>query len=170
MCGNLFYAPPFQVRRGGGKFCSDECRFRFMATHPESFPQTRGRRGRGGRRDDLGGRYFRSSWEANWARYLNWLKSIGEIVDWEYESETFEFKTIKRGNRFYTPDFKIANKDGSIQYDEVKGYMDAKSRTKLRRMEKYYPKVKIVLVDEDAYYAVAKQVRNFIPNWEREHR
>ena len=43
--------------------------------------------------------YFRSRWEANYARYLQWLKDRGEIVDWEYEPETFWFEKIKRGVR-----------------------------------------------------------------------
>jgi hypothetical protein len=132
----------------------------------EQFPQTVSRRGRGGRRDDLGGQYFRSSWEANWARYLNWLKSIGEIRSWEFESKTFEFKGIKRGSRFYTPDFLVTNKDGSQEYHEIKGYMDARSATKLKRMKKYHPTVKVVLIDKGAYVATASKVCGLIPGWE----
>ena len=60
---------------------------------------------RGGKRADLANRYFRSSWEAKWARYLNWLASLHEIWGWEYEPQTFEFVEIKKGTRFYTPDF-----------------------------------------------------------------
>lgn len=44
------------------------------------------RRSKGGIRPDLG-RYFRSAWEANIARYLNFLQKHGEIESWEYESE-----------------------------------------------------------------------------------
>lgn len=123
-------------------------------------------RSHGGKRDDLGGRYFRSAWEANWARYLSWLVSLGEVVSWEYEPETFEFVNIKRGVRFYTPDFKVVNRDGTVEYHEIKGWMDPKSATKLKRMAKYYPQVKVVLIDRDAYTAVARQVRRVIPNWE----
>lgn len=121
----------------------------------------------GGKRDDLGGRYFRSSWEANWARYLNWLISVGEIKTWDYEVDTFEFPRIRRGTRFYTPDFKVVNNDDSIEYHEIKGWMDPKSNTRMKRMAKYYPHVKVILIDTDAYYATARTVRGFIPNWER---
>ena len=121
---------------------------------------------RGGKREDLGGLYVRSSWEANYCRYLNWLVEIGQIVSWEFEPDTFEFVGIKRGTRFYTPDFKIVNSDGSIEYHEVKGYMDAKSKTKLKRMKKYYPDVKLIVIDSDAYKALARDVKNFITNWE----
>ncbi len=126
---------------------------------------TRNRRGRGGYREDID-MYVRSSWEANYARYLNWLKELGEIVDWEYETETFEFHGIKKGTRFYTPDFIITNKDGTKDYHEVKGYMDPKSKTKLKRMKKYYPEIKLTVIDKDAYYALAADVKGFITNWE----
>lgn len=137
-----------------------------MSDHKEQFPQVRTRRGRGGKREDLDSVYFRSAWEANWARYLNWLKSLGEIASWKFEPDTFEFKGIKRGSRFYTPDFRVVNRDGSIEYHEVKGYMDTRSATKLKRMSKYHPKIKVVLIDRAAYYAVGKKVAGMIPNWE----
>jgi predicted nuclease of restriction endonuclease-like RecB superfamily len=122
---------------------------------------------RGGKRMNVDGIYFRSSWEANYSRYLNWLISVGEIAKWEFEPDTFEFFKIKKGNRFYVPDFKVTNNDGSIEYHEVKGWMDPRSKTKLDRMNRYYHDVKIVLIDADAYHAIAKQMRNLIPNWER---
>lgn len=122
---------------------------------------------RGGKREDLSNQYFRSAWEANWARYLTWLKSIGEIRAWEFEVVTFEFAKIKRGTRFYTPDFKVTNKDGSVEYHEVKGYMDQRSATKLKRMAKYYPLTRIVLIDKAAYSSVAKKVSGLIAGWEK---
>ena len=121
---------------------------------------------KGGKRADLGDRYFRSSWEANYARYLDWLEDLGQIASWQYEPCTFEFIAIKRGTRFYTPDFKIVETDGTVVYHEVKGYMDRRSQTKLKRMAKYFPHVKIILIDKDAYYAIAAQVKRIIPNWE----
>lgn len=123
-------------------------------------------RGSMGKRADLDGLFVRSSWEANYARYLNWLVGLGEIAAWEYEPDTFWFDEIKRGTRSYTPDFKITNNDGTVDYHEVKGWMDQKSRTKLKRMAKYYPNVKVTLIDADAYYAIARDVSGFIPNWE----
>jgi len=136
-----------------------------MATHPELFPQSQSRRGKGGKRPDLGGRYFRSAWEANYARYLNWLVEQGEILRWEYEPDTFEFHKIKRGSRFYTPDFKVFNKGGSFEYHEIKGYMDESSATKLKRMAKYYPDVRIILVGQEEYYAIGKWKQLF-EGWE----
>ncbi len=44
--------------------------------------------------------------------------------------------------------------------------MDAKSKTKLARMERYYPDVKIVVVDKTAYYKLSKTVVGLILFWE----
>lgn len=163
-CGTLFYAEPKRLRRGQGKYCSVRCRH--TAMRPEDYPQHDGRRGKGGRRADLGNIYFRSRWEANWARYLNWLKSIGEIQLWKFEPKTFTFTKISHGSRFYTPDFLVINKDGSAEYHEVKGWMDQKSATKIRRMAKYFPEVKLIVIDAKAYRAVAKKVAALCPGWE----
>ena len=122
-------------------------------------------RAKGGIRADLG-IFVRSSWEANYSRYLNWLVGLGEIRGWEYEPETFEFEGIKRGTRSYTPDFKVTNLDDSVEYHEVKGWMDPKSRTKLKRMAKYHPDIKIILIDKGVYYAIRSECKNLVPNWE----
>jgi len=119
----------------------------------------------GGIRSDLG-IFVRSAWEANYARYLTFLVGVGEIQGWEYEAETFEFDAIKRGTRSYTPDFKVTNLDGAVEYHEVKGWMDPKSNTKLKRMARYHPDITIILIDKDAYYAIRRECKNLVPNWE----
>ncbi len=122
---------------------------------------------RGGRRADLDNKYFRSRWEANYARYLNWLVAKKEIAGWEFEPKTFYFEAIKRGTRSYTPDFRIQNNDGSFEWHEVKGWMDQKSQTKLNRMAKYYPDEKIVLKREDFFRSIKKSGLNrLIGGWE----
>lgn len=110
-----------------------------------------------GRRPDLNNRFFRSSWEANVARWLNY-----NGVKWEYEVKTFWFEKIRRGVRSYTPDFYLPDEDRFI---EVKGWMDAKSKTKLKRMAKYYPEVKIELLDSKRYAGLASY-KVLIPEWE----
>jgi hypothetical protein len=109
--------------------------------------------------------FFRSSWESNVAKYLQWLKEKGEIKEWEYEATTFWFEKIKRGVRSYTPDFKITEKDGTHNYIEVKGWMDTKSRTKLKRMAKYYPNETLHLYDESVYNDLKKKISK-ICNWD----
>ncbi len=92
--------------------------------------------------------YFRSLWEVTYANYLQSLKGMKIISEWEYEPKTFWFLEIKRGCRSYKPDFRITNLDGSHYWVEVKGFMDSKSKTKIKRMSKYYPDEKLVIVDK----------------------
>lgn len=102
--------------------------------------------------------FFRSKWEANYALYLDFLIDHKEIVKWEFEPDTFLFDQVKIGTRSYTPDFKVFLNDGTYVYHEVKGYMDSKSKTKLKRMKKYYPNEKVVLIDSSEYLLLKKQI------------
>ena len=121
-------------------------------------------RSRSGKRADLGGLYVRSSWEANYARYLNWLLDRGEIKAWHYENVTFDFP-VKRGTRFYTPDFQVVENDGSIVYHEVKGWMTQRGQTALNRMRIHHPDIKVVLIAKKEYRALAKW-KALVPGWE----
>ncbi len=121
---------------------------------------------------EIGGQriYFRSRWEANYARYLEWLRNRGDILDWKYEPETFWFEKIKRGVRSYLPDFRVWENDGTSALHEVKGWMDDRSRTTLKRMAKYHPKEKIKLIREKDYSSIARQLSRLIPDWEHSER
>jgi hypothetical protein len=120
-----------------------------------------------GRRADLGNTYFRSKHEANFARYLEWLRKRGEIDAWEYEAETFWFEAIRRGIRSYTPDFKVWPSAGRTPYFvEVKSWMDRKSATKLRRMKKYHPEVRVDVFDRAAHAELAAKLGKVIVGWE----
>lgn len=114
--------------------------------------------------DDLPGIFFRSTWEANYARYLDWLREQGEIASWSYEPQAFVFHGVTRAPVTYTPDFEVVERDGSVAYHEVKGWMDSKSRGKLRRMRQFYPEVRIVVIGRDEYRAIAKWA-GLIPHW-----
>lgn len=117
---------------------------------------------------DIGGKrnFYRSRWEANYARYLEWLKSVGEIADWKHEPETFWFDAIKRGVRSYKPDFRVWENNGSSALHEVKGWFDARSKTTLKRMAKYHPQEKIIVVDGHVYRAIRRKVMGMIEGWE----
>lgn len=129
-----------------------------LREHPSSVYS----RSHGGRRVDLGNQYFRSSYEANYARFLNF-----QHIQWEYEARTFWFEKIKRGSRSYTPDFWLPI---AKEYHEVKGWMDQKSQTKLKRMAKYYPDVKVILIDGHWFKdAERKGICLIIPGWECKH-
>lgn len=122
---------------------------------------------KGGKRN-VGGKdiYFRSRWEANYARYLEWLKTHNQIQNWEHEVDLFWFDGIKRGCVSYLPDFKVTDNHGNIEYHEVKGWMDAKSRTKLKRMAKYHPSVKVILIDGKQYKSIEKSISPLLSDWE----
>ena len=118
---------------------------------------------------EVGGKrfYARSAWEANYARILQLKKDGGEIYDWEHEPDVFWFEAIKRGVRSYKPDFKVwESADSDPYYVEVKGWMDAASKTKLKRMKKYHPGVRLELVDSKAYKRIAKTASKTVPGWE----
>jgi hypothetical protein len=121
---------------------------------------------------EIGGKrnYYRSRWEANYARYLQWLKEEGYIKEWKHEPETFWFEAIKRGVRSYLPDFRVWENDGSSALHEVKGWMDARSRTTLARMAKYHPQEKVVLIDGVQYRSIRSKMMHIIPNWEDSER
>lgn len=132
-----------------------------------------------GRREDLS-LFVRSSWEANTLRYLNHLGHI-----WKYEPKTFIFDGIKCGTLSYLPDIYDETIDKWI---EIKGYLDGKSKTAIRRFKKHYPeefKKLVVIVGSEnikadlffkemnvpvfAYYnTLNKQFKDkkTIPNWE----
>jgi len=111
-------------------------------------------------------KYYRSKWEANYARYLEWLRIKGEIQSWLHEPETFWFDGIRRGCMSYLPDFRVVESNGSVVYHEVKGWMDDRSKTKIKRMAKYHPLVKLIVVDSKAYNAIKKTMQPIIKGWE----
>ena len=109
---------------------------------------------------DINGKdiFFRSKWEANYALYLDFLIKQKQIKKWEYEADVFVFEKIKFGTRRYKPDFKVYIGVNRVEYHEVKGHMTAKSKTQLKRMKKYYPEIKIVLIDKDVYQDIKKKL------------
>lgn len=110
--------------------------------------------------------FFRSTWEANVARYYEWLKVKGQIVDWHHEPAVFWFSGVKRGVVSYKPDFRVDELDGRQVWVEVKGFMDARSKTKIRRMAKYHPSVELRVLDAPAYRRLAKQMGPLIEGWQ----
>jgi hypothetical protein len=117
---------------------------------------------------EVGGKriYFRSRWEANYGCYLEWLKSTGHIAAWEHEPDVFWFEKIKRGCRSYLPDFKVTENGGAVAYHEVKGWMDDRSKTKIKRMRIYHPKVLLIVIDSKQYEEIRRKVSSLVPGWE----
>ena len=157
-CNRFFDAFPSSKQ----VFCGRKC--------GNNHSQLQGNQGyaKSGKRSDLGGQYFRSRYEANYARYLNFIMlNDKSIVRWEFEPETFEFKKIKKGTRFYTPDFKVYFQDGRTEYHEVKGWDYPKGRTARKRFAKYFPHLTLLLIDSEWFRAAKKQgIDKLIPEWE----
>lgn len=174
-CGKKILRYPCE-NKGKNIFCSLNCKGVYAVKYKKGsvYSNTKS-----GKREDLDDQYFRSSWEANYARYLNF---IGE--KWEYEPKEFEFKEIKRGTRFYLPDFYLPDKE---RYVEIKGWFRRKDKTKLKRFKKYYPEEfeKLILVIEkefkgkqaafakkigikniESYKEIKDKVGGLIENWE----
>ena len=150
-----------------GKCLSEEHKKAMRKPHPTmvgKMPKCMENAGRWGNIErgyfDINGKeiFFRSKWEANYALYLDFLIKQKQILKWEYEADTFIFEKIKFGTRSYRPDFKVYNNEKDFSYHEVKGYMDAKSKTKIKRMAKYYPNIKLIIIDKDVY----KDIKNKI--------
>lgn len=110
------------------------------------------------KRANMNNQFFRSSWEANYARYLDYNN-----IKWEYEPKTFTFP-LDRGTTRYTPDFYLPETNVWV---EVKGYMDKKSQIKVVRFRKYYPQEKLVLICGGEYRDLDRKYRHIIPNWEQ---
>jgi hypothetical protein len=60
----------------------------------------------------------------------------------------------------------VTENGGQVVYHEVKGWMDAKSKTRLKRMAKYYPHVSLIVIGEKEYRQISKTVSSLIPHWE----
>jgi len=164
-CGKEFDIPYPSVKR---IYCSSRCardsvdrvslskKLRENGVYSYGYSRTKhGWREIGGKRC-----FFRSRMEANYARYLSFS---GER--WEYEPKTFWFDGIKRGVVSYTPDFFLPDKNVFL---ETKGWMDARSKTKLKRMAKYHPDVILRLIDWKSYRVICRQLSKVIPGWEKD--
>lgn len=110
-------------------------------------------------------KYFRSAWEANYARVLELYKKDGLIVKWEHEPDTYWFENISRGSRSYTPDFKVWLSETEFYYVEIKGWMDQRSKTKLERFAKYYPEFTVELIQADQMKSI-KNTYKYLVEWE----
>lgn len=114
-----------------------------------------------------GKRFFgRSKWERNYGLYLEFQKQNKLIFDWYHEPTTFWFEGIKRGCTSYLPDFKVCPTIDSHYWVEVKGWLDPKSATKLKRMAKYYPDEVVVLIDSKWFAKNNRKLKGLIRGWE----
>ncbi len=116
---------------------------------------------------EIGGKrcFFRSRWEYRYALYLELMKQNKYVIECEHEPKVFYFEGIKRGTTNYKPDFKVTFPSGKEEWFEIKGYMDAKSKTKIKRMAKYYPDLVLRVIDKTWFSENSKKLKAIIKNW-----
>lgn len=142
-------------------------------------------RSRIGKRKDCNNLFFRSGMEANCYRLF---KDMDHIASIEYEPVDFGFYEfgIKKGTVSYTPDFRITYKNGTQVWIEVKGFLKAQDKVKMRRFKKFYPleasKLQVIVSSKKSktgqffvqenipilfeYNELNKQYKKVIPGWE----
>lgn len=116
---------------------------------------------------EIGGKrnFYRSRWEYRYALYLELMKQNKYIVDWFHEPHTFYFEGIKRGTNNYKPDFKVIFPSGKEEWYEIKGYMDAKSATKIKRMAKYHPQIILNVIDKKWFNENGRKLKGILKDW-----
>lgn len=112
--------------------------------------------------------------EYRYACYLEWLRKNGDILQWLYEPEIFTW-TNSRGTRIkYKPDFKVLEFIGKSpcgliearrHWVEVKGYMDSRSKAKIKGFERWYPEEKLILVDSMWFKRNTRKLKGLVPEW-----
>jgi hypothetical protein len=149
----------------GKQFLSNKFKGRVVGKAPRMFHSQRMKqlikdnpsaiysRTNGGIREDLGNVYFRSNWEANYARILNEMN-----ISWEFEKHTFDLSN----GMTYTPDFKISD----TKFVEIKGIMDETSKEKIHLFLLEYPQYELDLIDEEKYRTLRNLFKHKISNWE----
>jgi len=142
-CGNEFFVKKGYSKRA--KYCSLLCRPLVKSNNIVS---------KSGYRIDLN-QFFRSTWEANFARILNYLK-----IKWEYESKKCRFDL---GESIYICDFYLPEIN---RYIEVKGYLNDGSYLKLKTFHAMYSDIKISILDKSSYKLLTLLFKDKILGWE----
>ncbi|GAC1382259.1 MAG: hypothetical protein NVSMB30_29860 [Hymenobacter sp.] len=116
---------------------------------------------------EIGGKrsFYRSRWEANYARVLQHELEKGAILSWEHEPDRFQFINHETNCRSYLPDFKVLTTAG-IAYHEVKGWLDERSKSIFRLMAAEYPDVQIVVINA-AWFKTNKHYQFILSEWEQ---
>ncbi|WP_047986075.1 HIRAN domain-containing protein [Ornithinibacillus californiensis] len=106
-------------------------------------------------RTDLG-LVFRSTWEANFARLLNYLD-----INWGYEQDSFLVESDYLTTN-YLPDFFL---EGNTIV-ELKGFWDTDSLKKVSLFKEQYQDYRLITIDADMYYTLDKLYGEKIKKWE----
>jgi hypothetical protein len=80
--------------------------------------------------------------EQAWASELEAQKRLGKISDYRFEA----VKLILADRTTLTIDFMVIEDDGTIRFDEVKGYLQEDARVKLNVAARTFPWFRIRLI------------------------
>ena len=109
-----------------------------------------------GFRADLG-HYVRSSWEADFARVLNYCG-----MKYEYEPRRFTLQRADGGTLTYAPDFFVPELHC---WYEIKGWMDQRSAEKIRLFKEQYADERLVVIDKTQFAELQMRYRDLV-TWE----
>lgn len=148
-CNKKFYCKKYMLKTR--KYCSNNCQFESQSKGIKKLP-TNGRTGY--RRDLPDDQYFKSAFEADYARYL-----IANNITYQYEKHTFKI-IVDGKDRFYTPDFYIPSEDKFI---ELKG---SKTKTAYNKnldsveyLKQNNKNIEVIFMDD--FYAYLKQINQY---------
>lgn len=87
---------------------------------------------------------FKSKTEARFAEQLDARRKAGEILYWRYEP--ISLRLVEGERVHYTPDFMVAECDGSTTLIEVKGFMREAARLRFLAARERFPQFRWRLV------------------------
>lgn len=80
--------------------------------------------------------------EQAWANQLELAKRAGDVIEYRYEA----IKLRLADKTFYTPDFMVIQNDGTIRFDETKGFMRDDANVKIKVAASQYERFRFRLI------------------------
>lgn len=93
---------------------------------------------------------YRSQWESDFARHLEFLRTDGKIIEWGYER--IRLRIGKRSGRermrapIFTPDFHVIEPGGRLKFYEVKGYYRESAKVRSAVAAEVFPNFVFIVV------------------------
>jgi len=155
-CGKRHYKQKSQIGIHRHMFCSKKCFYLWLKVARKGklnpfYGKTPTANGYyiSGKRKDLG-QYFRSSWEANIARYFNFIG-----IKWNYEPKRFYYDDFSYLPDFYLPSFQA--------WIEVKAIVSKEAEKKIQQFRKENV---LIILGKREYKIIEKTYSHLIDNWE----
>lgn len=114
-------------------------------------PQNNAFKGNGFRKDL--NQFFRSRWEANFARILRYMR-----LDYDYEANRFDLI-----DSVFIPDFYLSKQNLFV---EIQGFLRKTKQDKLKKFSELYPNIKLFILDAQGYGKLENVYSPLIHSWE----